>query len=292
VKIVTANGIWRWVQAKSGIRGRFLKIPPVHIYQTIARFKTKAPPRGKDTKGFFIDSPFIFDIDLISKTNPINLWTILDGIHYIDELLDFLNNRGQYKIVRVIFSGFRGLHIIVQSEQDSNACPHIVRIPSKEFKSIRLERYQLSRTIGFWFPLWDWRVSADIWRVSRVPWSIHGKSALRAIIFKPPYSMKHIREQLRLASPFSFSRKLRVRITRPIPLFTFIDGETYGPYRKGWALRLPIAVALHLIWQDGAKPRESGPISSGRWFETGWQIIFQKGCYQDLIESKQEGDGS
>jgi len=63
-------------------------------------------------------------------------------------------------------------------------------------------------------------------------------------------------------------------MTKSVPLFTFVNGETYGPFRKGWATKLPIAVALHLIWQDTARSREEGPAQAGAWFDRGWQILF------------------
>jgi len=151
---------------------------------------------------------------------------------------------------------------------------------------------QTARSIGHWCPEWDWTVSADIWRVVRVPWSIHGLSALRAITFTPPYTPNRFREQLKQASPFSFERQLRIRIIRPVPLFTFIDGETYGPYREDWVTRLPIAVALHLMWQDSAKPRDPGPWSAGAWFERGWQILFHESASKEvMVKSPVGGDG-
>jgi hypothetical protein len=145
---------------------------------------------------------------------------------------------------------------------------------SQALKSFRRERMQIARSVGNWCPEWDWKVTADIWRVVRVPWSMHGTSALRVITLEPPYTSRRFREQLCHASPFSFNRQLRIRITRPVPMFTFIDGESYGPYRRDWVTRLPIAVALHLIWQDFAKPRDNGPWSASSWFDKGWQILF------------------
>ena len=74
-----------------------------------------------------------------------------------------------------------------------------------------------------------------------------------------------------------------------VSLFTFIDGETYGPFRKGWATKLPIAVALHLLWQDLAKPREQGPTQAGAWFDRGWQILFRDSANRRDVVSSRRG---
>jgi hypothetical protein len=278
VKIVNSDGFWGWTRSDKGTRGHFLKNPPVHAYQTVMRFWSENPPRGHDSTGYFLGGPLFFDIDLIGKDEPFTLWRLIDSSYSISELIETLSDRGDYHIVSVIFSGFRGVHIVVERENKK-----ATRIPlglnyktRKLLADVRSERKQVARSIGKWCSGWDWKVSADIWRVSRVPFSIHGESALSAIILKPPFSAKSIRNQLKNASPFSLTKNLHVRMKKAVPHFTFIDGETYGPFRKGWSTKLPIAVALHLIWQDYAKPRESGPKNIGEWFSRGWRNFFRE----------------
>ena len=275
-KIVDSNGRWRWIQSERGVRGRLLKNPPLHIYQTVLRFRTETPPRGRRSSGFILGGPLIFDLDIIDKYTPFSLWRIVDTAAYIQELVDNLLDRGAYKIRHVMFSGLRGIHVVVdQVDQASQVIPiGFSGSQSRLLRSFIRERYQIARAIGKWCPGWDWRVCSDPWRVSRIPWSMHGQSALRAILLKSPYTADSFENQLIDVSPFSFTRRINVRITRSVPIFTFVDAIDYGPFRKGWATKLPVAVALHLIWQGFAKTRESGPEMAGAWFERGWQSLF------------------
>ena len=283
-KIVDVDGHWRWVPSDRGIRGRLLKKPPLHVYQTVLRFKTDRPPRGKDTTGYLLGGPFLFDIDAISKGVPISIWRILDTPSHVNELIDNLLDRGDFRIRHVMFSGLRGIHILADRESDSGTMIplRMQRSRRRQLHAFIRERYQTARSIGYWCSSWDWRVTADPWRVTRIPWSLHGNSALRAIILNPPYTAKSFKKQMMEASPFTFGRRINVRITHPVPIFTFIDGEDYGPYRRGWATKLPIAVALHLIWLGFAKTRESGPAQAGAWFEQGWQSLFRSPSLEKL----------
>jgi hypothetical protein len=262
------------------------------VYQTLLRFRTESHPTGKETNGFLLGGPLLFDTDLVDRGSPFTIWRIIDSINMVQDLIENLIDRFECRVSRVSFSGSRGVHVIIDPLDMLEEPIEIGKGPNNKLKSFKRERKQIARSVGNWCPDWDWAVSADIWRVVRVPWSIHGSSALRVITLEPPYTPQRVREQLRHASPFSFSRQLRIRITRPVSLFTFVDGETYGPYRKDWVTRLPIAVALHLIWQDFAKPRETGPWSASSWFERGWQILFRTNASDDdMVKSPQEGDG-
>jgi len=292
-KIVTDDGYWRWTRADNGIMGRLLRNPPLHVYQTVMRFKTESPPRGWKSSGYLLGGPLLFDADFIEKREPFSLWKIVDASSMIQELIETVQDRGDFHATRVMFSGFRGVHVALDTTE-SEVSP-ITLHPNRRDRSLLSLKYlrkQVARSLGYWCPGWDWSVSADIWRVSRVPWSIHGKSALRAIVFNPPYTSKSIENQLANATPFSQERKLRVRITRFVPAFTFVDGNIYGPFTKGWATKLPIAVANHLIWQDWAKPRESGPRNSGNWFGKDWQMLFRhQGLGFNMDCHHEEGDG-
>ena len=249
-KIVTQDKEWRWLRADQGACGYIKRNPPLHIYQTLLRYQGTAPPRGYESEGYLLGGPILFEMDASTKGEPCNLWTLIDLIYSIEELREILTDYGQYRITRVMFSGFRGVHVIIKSsERQSNP----IRFPLDQknrnlLRDLIKERKQLARSIGKWCSGWDWRVSEDIWRVARVPWSIHGKSSLRAITLQPPYTSNNMQSQLRHASPFSLQRKINIRISRSVPLFTFVDGEIYGPYRKGWRAKLPLAVAVHLIW--------------------------------------------
>lgn len=287
-KVVDDRGNWKWTRADRGIRGRLLRNPPVHIYQTVNRFRTEGPPRGHLTKGYFLGGPLFFDLDIGDKGTPLSIWKLRASADKIRELAELLADHGHYQIKRATFSGFRGVHIVFdsgESEAPLKLGRNAYRSPA--FKERQRRRMLIARSVGNWCPGWDWKVSADLWRVSRVPLSVHGASALEAIPISQPYTPKHLGEQLAKSSPFIFSRKLRIRTIHPIPLFAFIDHETYGPYRKGWATKLPIAVALHLIWLGLAKPRESGPQNAGRWFERGWQMLLQTGVSEWSKQSLQ-----
>ena len=208
----------------------------------------------------------------------------------VRDLQEMLQDRGEFRAVRVLFSGLRGIHVLVEEDREDF---EPIRIDSESRRNWAIveyirERYQVARSIGKWCQGWDWQVSADIWRVSRVPWSIHGSSALRAIPLEQPYACSSFRDQLRAASPFSLERRFRIRTIRPVPLFTFINGESYGPFRKGWATKLPLAVALHLIWLGLAKPREKGPSQVGAWFDKGWQLFFRSGASSNGMAASME----
>lgn len=292
-KIVTDDRYWRWTRTDNGIRGRLLKNPPLHIYQTVMRFKTDEPPRGYRTNGYLLGGPLLFDTDLIDKKEPFSIWTIVDAAAMIQDLIETVKDRGDFRVTRVMFSGFRGIH--VSMDRTEKETPPIALKSNKrcrELLSLKYLRMQVARSLGYWCPGWDWQVSADIWRVSRVPWSIHGTSGLRAIVFNPPYTSKSLEKQISLATPFSQEKKLLVRMTRFIPAFTFIDSITYGPFFKGWATKLPISVANHLIWQDLAKPREEGPKNSRNWFSKDWQMLFRHHALKSGMDYHQEeGDG-
>ena len=277
-KVVTEDGLWRWVRSDSGVRRRLLKRPPVHIYQTVLRFKTDGPPRGWRSTGYLLGGPVLFEADLFDKNEPLSLWRIVDSIHIVDELADLMTDLGDYRLESVTYSGFRGLHVLFSQP---NSPKSFITLDGQErrprcLKDFAKSRKQLARAVGYWCKGWDWKVSADVWRVARVPWSVHGSSALRAVPVKTKSRDSSIGRQLRYASPFSFSSSIRIRMKQHVSPFTFVDGETYGPYAKGWATKLPIAVALHLIWQDLAKPREAGPQQTAAWFDSGWQVLFQE----------------
>ncbi len=275
-KIVTSSGHWKWIRADKGVRGRILRDPPLHIYQTVLKFKSSRPPRGRETCGYLIGGPFLFDVDLIEKNQPFSLWRIIDSADMIQEIIQTFQDRGEFRTARVMFSGFRGLHVAIASHIEPDTPIHLVPSQkSRDLQTLLYIRKQTARAIGYWCPGWDWQVSGDIWRVARVPWSIHSKSALRAVPLKPPYESRSIQEQLRTSSPFSADRKIRVRMTRYAPHFVFVDGESYGPYRKGWTTKLPLSVALHLMWQGLAKPRELGFNQADKWFSKDWQTLFR-----------------
>ncbi|MHA1138118.1 MAG: hypothetical protein ACTSSE_16695 [Candidatus Thorarchaeota archaeon] len=284
-KVVTSEGFWKWTKPHQGIRGRLVKHPPLHIYQTVCKFKTEDPLRGNDSKGYLLGGPMIFDADLTDKREPFSLWKLMDSAEMVQELIQTLRDRGEYYQFEVLFSGMRGIHVLGHEDTGEIEPIQLTKKRSSSLRSHIRKRFQTARSIGKWCKGWDWLVSMDMWRVSRVPWSIHGTSALRAIPLKKPYTAKNFKLQLQAASPFSLERKARIRMKRSVPLFTFIDGETYGPFRKGWATKLPIAVALHLIWQDFARPRESGLTQAGAWFDRGWQILFRSSGIRKGMDS-------
>jgi hypothetical protein len=234
-------------------------------------------PKGFQTTGHLLGGPLFFEMDLLQDDRPFSLWRLVDGVNSIQELMETLEDKDTFRRKSVFFSGHRGFHVLAEPTRDIEEPILFSQTYSNNaLRDYRKERLQIARSIGFWFPEWDWRVSSDIWRISRVPWSMHAKSALRAISLTPPYTANRIRDQLRVASPFSFDRKVRIRIKQSIPIFTFIDGVSYGPYRKGWVTRIPLAVALHLVWQDLAKLREQGPKNVATWFERGWRKLFRE----------------
>ena len=286
---MTPDGFWRWTKPHQGIRGRLVKHPPLHVYQTVCKFKTEEPPRGQESTGYFLGGPLIFDADLTEKKEPFSLWRLMDSANMVLELVETLEDRGEYQLKQVLFSGMRGIHVLLE---DTSVLREVIQLRKRKSRDLRdhiRERFQTARSIGKWCKGWDWKVSTDIWRVSRVQWSLHGASALRALPLKKPFTATSFRDQLQAASPFSNVRKVRIRMKKSVPLFTFIDGETYGPYRKGWATKLPIAVALHLIWQDLAKPREQGLTQAGAWFDRGWQILFRGSANRRDIVSSRRG---
>ncbi|NWF96381.1 MAG: hypothetical protein HXY34_09600 [Candidatus Thorarchaeota archaeon] len=275
-KVVTEDGFWRWIRSDSGVRRRLLKKPPVHVYQTVLRFKTDGPPRGWRSTGYLLGGPVLFETDLFDKSEPLSVWKVVDSIHIIDGLVDLMRDRGDYRPDCITYSGFRGVHVMFSQSTTPKSFITLEGQDSRprDLRNFVRSRKHMARSVGCWCREWDWKVSADIWRVARVPWSIHGSSALRAIPLKPRSTPSSVTRQLREASPFSFTSSIHVRTKRHIPPFVFVDGETYGPYGKGWTTRLPIAVALHLIWQDLARPREAGPRRTSTWFERGWQVLF------------------
>lgn len=288
-KIVDDKGQWRWTKSHQGIRGRLLRNPPVHLYQTICRFKTNGPPRGHKVEGYFLGGPLIFDADLTDKNEPVSLWKLIDSVNLVHELNEYLLDRGDFYLKQVLFSGMRGIHVLVDNNPGLEEPVQLSARRSKVLIDHIRERFHLARSVGKWCRGWDWNVSADIWRVSRVAWSLHGASALRTVPLRKPFTASSFKQQLRDASPFSYVKRLKIRTTRNVPIFTFVNGETYGPYRKGWTTKLPIAVALHLIWLDLAKPRESGPSQAGAWFDRGWQILFRGGVNRRSMVVSQEG---
>lgn len=276
IKIVDTSENWRWIQPDQSARNRICYFSPLHVYQTVLRFKTENPPCGHKTSGYLLGGPLFFDVDVIEPNTPISIWKIGECASLINELEDILKDKGFGKIIRASFSGFRGVHVFVQHNNDSSELVSLeINEKSHDWKNFGLERRYIARSVGNLQPMWDWRVSTDLWRVARVPRSIHGRSALQATNFSSPYTTKRIIQQMTNATPFSLSKEIRVRITHSTPLFTFVDRESYGPFRKDWVTRLPIAVALHLNWLGFAKFRELGPRNIGDWFEHGWQMLFR-----------------
>jgi hypothetical protein len=291
-KIVTGDGRWKWIRSDRGIRGRILKFPPLHIYQTLLKFQSTEAPRGRETRGYLLGGPYVFETDLVDNDRPFSLWRLIDGCGMIEELSEVVSDRMGGRIERVIFSGYRGVHVTVSvPEQTELPLPLNGRIGPK-LKSYQRERRLTARAIGHWSKGWDWEVSGDIWRVIRVPWSIHGSSALRAIPLRPPITPARMRTQLREASPFQMDKALRVRCTGNVPLFTFTDGESYGPFHKQWVTKVPVAVALHLSWLGMAKLAERWYSNPSSWFGNGWQILFRKNAPDAAMVSRLTGGGS
>lgn len=277
-KIVDQEGYWSWMRTDGGIKNRLIKYSPLHVYQTLLRFRTNGPPRGRKSKGYLLGGPILFEMDLFDKGEPLNLWKLVDSIPMIQELVDFMRYRDDYRLQRVTYSGFRGVHVVFE-KHDPKPKPITLDDKGKSTRALKdyiKERKQLARSVGYHCRGWDWKVSADIWRVTRVPWSIHGTSSLRVIQLHSIESNTILKQQLADASPFSFSRKLEVRMKRNVPSFVFIDNEYYGPFRKGWRTKLPIAVAIHLIWSGFARPREDGPRDISSWFDRSWQLMMKK----------------
>lgn len=286
-KVVTPSGEWRWRRSHQGIRGQLLKSPPIHLYQTLLPFRTIGPPRGYQSEGYLLGNGLLFDMDVVEKHEPFSLPRIQDTSIAVQALSDNLVDRGYIKPQRVVFSGHRGIHVFSEPENDDFVPLRLDGdyLSKQAVFDLRRERYQLARSIGKWCHGWDWRVSADIWRVVRVPWSMHGSAALVAKQFHRPFSSKNIARQIVDSTPFTLERRLRVRIKRAVGPFTFVDGENYGPFPKHWPTKLPIALALHLIWLDLAKPREAGPSQSSGWFRRGWQILFRRTASRKSMES-------
>ncbi|MBD3407731.1 MAG: hypothetical protein GF411_16555 [Candidatus Lokiarchaeota archaeon] len=113
---------------------------------------------------------------------------------------------------------------------------------------------------------------------------MNGKSALCTVPIQWPCSVQTLKNELRYATPFARSRSLNIRIKRSIPVFAFIDGESYGPFRKNSRAKLPIPVALHLIWKDLAKSRETGPKIAANWFVKDWKRFFEQGVSNPTMQ--------
>lgn len=87
--------------------------------------------------------------------------------------------------------------------------------------------------------------SSDIYKIMRMPETIHGGTGLLSSLIKT-------REDLEKFDPFSDAvifredKVKRIEITRPINKFKFLNKE-YGPYSLGERLDLPEAVSVYLL---------------------------------------------
>ena len=293
-KMVTNDGYWKWIRPHSGIRNRLVRNPPIHLYQSVLQIKSENVPRGSKTRGYFLGGSLLFDIDIIKKKAPFSIWKVIDAVDSIKPLVETIEDMGGFRLKQIVFSGFRGFHVYFE-EVETIRTPICTNEKNQRWllRAFTQKRNQLARAVGYWLPEWDWKVSADIWRVARVPWSIHGNSSLRAIPLKKSLSSRILKDSFNQACVFSDTRNLSIRMLRKVPTFSYIDGVTYGPFRKGWTTKLPVSVALHLIWQDFAKLREKGLEKAGLWFKESWQTLFRDAAMNfSMGNFINRGDGS
>lgn len=94
----------------------------------------------------------------------------------------------------------------------------------------------------------DEPVTTDIKRLIRLPNSLHGGSGFKVCPVKDPTGFDPLKDSL----VFSTSETVVIRVFEHAPAIRICD-ETYGPYRPGQALELPLGAAVFYLCNEVAE---------------------------------------
>lgn len=133
--------------------------------------------RDKQVNDYMLSSPLYFDID----ADLPHYRTLQPAIDTASKLIDYIDDKKGRRPDWIVFSGSRGFHIYYWEWDD--VPKHFLSADSRisAFRKNRLELLTELQTNGIAV---DKSVTADPWRVLRVPGTLHGNTGLIAKAFK------------------------------------------------------------------------------------------------------------
>ena len=133
--------------------------------------------KDKDVKDYMLSSPLFFDIDMQLISPP----TLTSALETTERLIDCIEEKTTRKPDWIVFSGSRGFHVYYWEWDDivRQYCSADMRIAA----FIR-ERKRLLAFLNKKGVIVDFSVTADPWRLLRVPGTLHGESGFIAKVFK------------------------------------------------------------------------------------------------------------
>jgi len=129
--------------------------------------------RDKDIKDYMLSSPLYFDVDreLISKQ------TLSATIENTQRLINYIEDKSGRKPGWIVFSGSEGFHICYWKWDD---IPRQYSSPEKRIEAFIKSRKQILTELRKKEIVVDRSVTADPWRILRVPGTLHGDTCLIA----------------------------------------------------------------------------------------------------------------
>lgn len=123
-----------------------------------------------------LSSPLYFDVDkkLIPKQ------TLAATIENTQRLINYIEGKSGQKPSWIVFSGNEGFHVYYWKWDN---IPKQYSSPDKRIKEFIKSRRQILTQLRKKEIAVDWSVTADPWRILRVPGTLHGDTCLIAKLF-------------------------------------------------------------------------------------------------------------
>ena len=132
--------------------------------------------KGKSIKDYMLSSPLYFDVD--RKLIPER--TLAATIENTQKLINYIEDKAGRKPSWTVFSGSEGFHIYYWKWDD---IPRRYGSPEKRIETFVKSRKQILTEFSKKKIVVDTSVTADPWRILRVPGTLHGDTCLIAKLF-------------------------------------------------------------------------------------------------------------
>lgn len=167
------------VRDKGTLRIAIIKECPKNVFFSPVKWLDPINVRRKKDKGikdYMLSSPLYFDVDkkLVSKQ------TLVATIENTQRLINYIEDRSGRKPSWVVFSGSEGFHVYYWKWDN---IPKQYSSPEKRIKTFIKSREQILTELLKKEIAVDRSVTADPWRILRVPGTLHGDTCLIAKLF-------------------------------------------------------------------------------------------------------------
>ena len=179
-QLFSSNRFYRITQTikyKRELQELILKKEPKNVYFT--PIKWLSPLHLRKTTDYMLSSPLFFDVD--SKLPCTN--GIKKSVQISTRLIDYIESKYERHPSWIIFSGKRGFHIYYWNWDDIPRRYQKAADRTKYFKMTRQKIVKELLNAGIKI---DYSVTADPWRILRVPGTLHGETGCIALRIDTP----------------------------------------------------------------------------------------------------------